>query len=191
VLSGSSAGGFGALYNFHRVQQAFGATPVTLLDDSGPPMSDDYLTPCLQAQVRELWNLDASLPEDCTACRAGNGGGLVNAATYLAETYPDRRFGLISSTRDGVLRLFYGWGYPDCDNPSGLMPEQVFADGLAQLRDQVLAPYDNFRVYTIESGVHVWLLDTTMGVTTSGGTVLTDWVRALVNGSSGWGDVVP
>src|SRR5688500_10363210 len=59
ILTGSSAGGFGALMNFHRTQQAFGETPVYLLDDSGPPLGDAYLTPCLQKMFREAWNLDS------------------------------------------------------------------------------------------------------------------------------------
>ena len=57
VLAGSSAGGFGALINYDRTQTAFGDTPVHLLDDSGPPLGDTYLTPCLQQQFRTSWNL--------------------------------------------------------------------------------------------------------------------------------------
>jgi pectinacetylesterase len=191
VLAGSSAGGFGALYNFDRVQQAFGAVPVTLLDDSGPPMGDDYLAPCLQQQVRDLWNLDATLPADCADCVDQAGGGLVNAAPYLAAKYPDRRFGLISSTTDGVIRLFFGWGYPSCASPGGNLPAALFEEGLADLRDVVLADHDNFRIYAIDSGQHVWLLGTTMGATQSAGTGLGQWVTDLVDGSDRWGNVVP
>lgn len=191
VLSGSSAGGFGSMWNFDRVQTAFGDTPVTLLDDSGPAMGDDYLAPCLQQIVRDTWGLNATLPADCTACTGTDGGGLVNAVPYLASKYPDRRFGLISSTRDGVIRLFYGWGYPSCESPTGNLPEAIFEDGLTNLRDVVLADHPNFRVYTIDSGIHVWLLDTTMSVTESGGTNLSDWVSDLVNGADGWDHVIP
>jgi hypothetical protein len=191
VLSGSSAGGFGALYNFDRVQRAFGDTEVTLLDDSGPAMGDDYLAPCLQQQVRTLWGLDATLPEDCADCIDEAGGGLVNAVTYLATKYSDRRFGLVSSTTDGVIRLFFGWGYPNCSSPSGNLPANIFEEGLANLRDVVLADHDNFRVYAIDSGQHVWLLGTSMKDTESGGTNLARWVTDLVEGNDGWDHVVP
>src|SRR5262249_46178950 len=50
LLTGESAGGFGALYNYDRVAQDFCPTPVVLVDDSGPPMSDTYLAPCLQTR---------------------------------------------------------------------------------------------------------------------------------------------
>lgn len=191
VLTGSSAGGFGAMYNFPRAQEAFGDTPVTLLNDSGPPMSDDYMTPCLQQQVRDLWNLDATLPQDCADCFNDDGGGLINAVRYAADKYPDRRFGLISSTTDGVIRLFYGWGYPNCSNPQVPMPADVFRAGLAQLRDEVLAPYPNFRVYTIESGLHVWLLENPLGTTNVTGVSLTDWIREMIDGNEDWQNVVP
>lgn len=191
VLAGSSAGGFGAAYNFDRVQKTFGDVPVTLLDDSGPPLSDTYLTPCLQQQIREHWNLAATLPADCAECNAENGGGLVGFTTYLAAKYPDRRMGIIASTRDGVIRLFYGWGYPNCDNPVVPMAEATYADGIAELRDEVLAPYDNMSIYTIDSGLHVWLFEDPVGSTRSGGVPLTDWIRDLVEGTGPLDHVIP
>jgi hypothetical protein len=189
VLSGSSAGGFGALYNFDRVQQALGDVPVTLLDDSGPPMSSTYMTPCLQEQVRTTWGMDETLPADCTECETDN-GGLGNLPVYLATKYPDRNLGIISSTTDGVIRLFYGFGYPSCANPSVPMPEVPFAEGVAELRDVTLAPFDNAHVYTINGGLHVWLLENPLGVTTSGGVGMTDWIRGLL-GEGSFSDVVP
>src|SRR5689334_18496513 len=46
VLTGTSAGAFGAFLNYHRVAQAFCPKPTVLIDDSGPVMSDTYLAPC-------------------------------------------------------------------------------------------------------------------------------------------------
>ncbi len=180
VLTGSSAGGFGAAYNYDRVQQAFGDVPVTLIDDSGPPLSSTYMTACLQQHVREVWNLDATLPADCAECTRPDGSGLSRLVTYLGDKYTDRDFGIISSTRDGVIRLFYGWGYPDCDNPKPPMPEGIFAQGVAELRDEILAPYDNVSMFTIESGLHVWLLENPLGTTVVDGTPITDWMRAVL-----------
>ncbi len=189
VLSGSSAGGFGALYNFDRVQRAFGDVPVTLLDDSGPPMSSTYMTPCLQDQVRSVWGMDDTLPADCTECTTAN-GGLGNLPVYLANKYPERNFGIISSTTDGVIRLFYGFGYPSCANPTIPMPEVPFSAGVAELRDVTLAPFDNANVYTIDSGLHVWLLETPLSVTVSGGVNLTEWIVRLL-GDGNFDNVAP
>jgi hypothetical protein len=191
VLAGSSAGGFGAAYNFDRVQKTFGEVPVALLDDSGPPLSDTYLTPCLQEQIREHWNLDATLPSDCTNCSNPDGGGIIGFTTFLAAKYPNRRLGIISSTRDGVIRLFYGWGYPDCVNPVVPMAEATYTAGITELRDEILAPYDNMSIFTIDSGLHVWLLENPVGSTRSGGVTLTDWIRDLVEGDGAFEHVIP
>lgn len=183
VLTGSSAGGYGASFNYDRVQKAFGGVPVHLLNDSGPTLSDDYLGACLQEQLRELWNLNETLPADCTECFNADGGGLSNAATFIAEKYPDRRFGLISSLEDGTIRLFYGYGYPSCTNPQIPMPAAPFTEGLNQLADEILAPYDNAKVYYITGGIHVWLLDNPVGGLVVDGVSLTDWIRALISGN--------
>lgn len=189
VLTGSSAGGFGAAFNYDRVARAFGPSrPVFLLDDSGPPMSDTYLTPCLQQEVRDIWKLDDTLPAECTACRGADGGGLVNLATYLGQTYPNQRQGLISSNRDGVIRTFYGFGYPTCSSTQP-MPEATFAMGITELT-QIVAPYPSFTAFILDSSAHVWLLDP-LGGTTSGGVKLSDWIRGLLDGGANWHTVTP
>ncbi len=52
LLTGSSAGGFGALMNAHHVARAFKGIPVTVLDDSGPGMPSTVVPTCLQQQWR-------------------------------------------------------------------------------------------------------------------------------------------
>ena len=196
ILSGSSAGGFGALLNYDRTQTAFGDLPVFLLDDSGPPLGDSVLAPCLQQQFRAAWNLDAALPTDCAACNQSDGGGLTNALGYLADKYPDRRFGLVTSNRDGVIRSFYGYGYPDCvagaaGNP---MPEDVYAAGITELREQTLASHSNFRVYTKDSGQHVWLLLEPGKIAPrpdGTGKHLSDWIHEMLDPDSDWESIKP
>jgi hypothetical protein len=189
VLTGSSAGGFGAAYNYDRVAQAFGSRRVYLLDDSGPPLSDTYLSPCLQQLLRDTWALDDTLPPDCTECRQADGGGLVNLATHVATKYPDRRAGLVTSNRDGVIRSFYGFGYPTCSSIAP-MPENIFSQGIDELVGTILAPHQNFRGYVLDSGVHVWLFDP-LGGTTSAGVTLSAWIEDMLDPASSWASVTP
>ena len=196
ILTGSSAGGFGALLNFDRTQQAFGTTPVYLLDDSGPPLADMFLTPCLQQMFRSSWNLDAVLPAGCSACRQADGGGMMNALGYLADKYPDRRMGIVTSTRDGTIRSFYGYGYPDCVTGAiGYpMPEETYNAGITQLRDVALASHPNFRVYSKDSGGHVWLLfglDTVSPRADGSGEHLAKWISDMLDSGSSWNSVAP
>lgn len=94
LVTGESAGGFGAAFNYDRIADAWPASEVTLLDDSGPPFGDMYLAPCMQKEWRSLWNLDDTIPADCAECFSANGGGISNLATYLAAKHPGQKFGL-------------------------------------------------------------------------------------------------
>ena len=194
ILTGSSAGGFGALFNFDRTQQAFGAIPVTMIDDSGPPLSDTYLTPCLQKQMRTLWNLDAAIPADCTTCNNADGGGLGNAATFVADKHSDRRLGLITSTRDGVISSFLGFGYPNCQSGGNPIPPADYTAAITELRDTTLASHANFKVFSIDSAQHVWLLRQPLtGVTasTANKADLETWLTQMLDDDAAWSTVSP
>src|SRR5262249_37663476 len=77
VLSGSSAGGIGALLNYTYYADAFidqgqGAR-VFLLDDAGPFFDDKYLEVCIQKRYREMYGLNDSFPKDCAECVSADG----------------------------------------------------------------------------------------------------------------------
>jgi hypothetical protein len=136
------------------------------------------------------------LPADCAACRQADGGGMQNALAWLADAHPDRRLALVTSTRDGVIRSFYGYGYPDCvQGATGFpMPEDAYAAGIAELRDQVLANHPNFRVYSKDSGQHVWLLSEPAKVSPSSdgsGEHLSTWLDDMLDPSADWNSVAP
>jgi len=189
VLAGSSAGGVGALLNFERVIGAFGDVPVTLLDDSGPVMSDDFLQPCLQLLWRNAWNLGASLPADCESCQQGP-GGMIDALTHLAAKYPQRRMGLVLSTRDEVFRNFFGFGALGCTTYSP-MDGPSFSAGVLDLRDRVLAPHPNVRLYLRDSTQHVYLRDTPVSRNVVDGVPLSDWLQQLIDADPAWSHVGP
>lgn len=189
VLAGSSAGGVGAALNFDRVQRAFGEVPVSLLDDSGPVMSDTYLRPCLQQVWRDAWNLDASLPEDCEVCRSGS-GGLSEALRFVARKYPDRRMGIILSNRDSIFRNFFGFGAGECTAWEP-MDGVTFREGSMELRDTLLAEHPNVRIYMMDSEHHVWLWQTPLSRLVNDGVPLSTWIQQLVEGDPGWDHVGP
>jgi hypothetical protein len=124
LLTGSSAGGFGALVNYDRTQTFFNKYQARVfgVTDSGVPMRDTWLAPCLQKRWRDLWNLDAAMPKDCTGCFQADGGGLADGlGTYLfKQKYVGRKVGgMISSVEDGVIRAFYGPGLNNCTTDPG------------------------------------------------------------------------
>jgi hypothetical protein len=183
LVTGISAGGFGAALNYDRIAQAFCGARVTLVDDSGPPMSDAYLAPCLQTRWRELWNLDSTLPADCTNCRTANGGGIVNYVDYLSKKYPTQQLGLISANQDSIISLFFGYGQNECaglTGPSAPMAGATFAAGLDELRGKYFSQ-PNLGSYIVPSASHTWETALTFYTTTVGATALPAWMNQIVN----------
>lgn len=181
LLTGVSAGGFGAAYNYDRVASAFCPLPVSLIDDSGPPMADTYLAPCLQAQWRDLWNFKATLPKDCATCVDAQGGGIVNFAGYITERWPKSTLGLISSTRDSTISLFFGFGANDCGVPIPLSGA-TYAAGLADLRDNHLSSSGIWGTYFVDSITHTYLGGPGFYTTKVNGKKLTTWMAELLDG---------
>lgn len=193
VLSGSSAGGFGAAWNWMRTQDAFGAIPVHVLDDSGPPVGGEYAPPCLQRKMIELWGLDKSVHPACRDCDPITGDliapMLSTAMTRLGAT---RRFAIVSNDEDATLKATLGYGLNECQNIDDLLPP-VLADGeypiaLEQIRT-TLAPYPTFAMYLVKGTDHVLLFDP--GKFSAAGVKLSDWLDAFIAGTPGFANVGP
>ena len=167
VLSGGSAGGFGAVGTYGLVSERLAPAPVDLLDDSGPvPPDDDVLSPDLQARWYDLWNLDTALPDGCTDCGAPD--GLQNVLPYYASTNPDRTFGLLSYRQDAVIRFFFGG-----------VGGQAFEDGLFGIRPTLPS---NAGTYYVPGDAHTFIADPAFYTTTVEGVALTDWIADLLAG---------
>lgn len=172
VLSGSSAGGFGALANWWQTQQAFGAIRVDLLDDSGPTLPAPYLTEGLEQTWRYAWNLAAATPPGCTGC-AGDLDALI---AFYATQLPGHRAALLSYTQDGVIGLFYQLSGPQV--ASGL-------DALAAS----MARYDVWRHFFVAGSAHT-MLGHPAGTVQNGVTLL-EFVTRMVTDDPGWASVAP
>ena len=193
VLAGMSAGGFGAAYNLARTQDAFGDIPVLALDDSGPPMSNDYLHPCIQNHFRVTWGLDETLPKDCADCSSAEDGSFMEAyMNYIGTKYPNHPFGLISSDEDTTIKQFWGYGENECASILGMppgYPTGKFGDGLEDMRDMI-SPYPNMKVFELEGTGHVWI-DKSPSKVTSGGVSLQTWIEQMLSGDAAWDHVTP
>jgi hypothetical protein len=143
ILTGASAGGFGAALNYSMVQDAFGCVKVDVLDDSGPPFSDQYLPVCMQKKWREIWGLDAALPPDCSECQQADGGGLVHLSDFLIRKHPNATIALVSSMQDEVIRLFYSSGLADCKNFETADPVSITIGQLDPTVYMVGSNYEN------------------------------------------------
>ena len=95
LLTGISAGGFGAALNAVSIQEAFPAVKMTVIDDSGPAMSTTVVPECLQQKWRETWGLDDSVLKDCGAACPNKNDFTQTYALAMTRTFKDRPSGLI------------------------------------------------------------------------------------------------
>jgi hypothetical protein len=196
LLAGLSAGGFGAALNYGRVAAAFGATPVTLLDDSGPFMQDPYFATCLQDDIRTLWDLDRTVLRDCEGDCATPGSFYFDAVKHAAKAYPNAGIGLADSTDDSLI--IDGWATNACTGTAALTGA-TFTAGLLDIRAQ-LASQSNFGAFIFPGTQHTTIQSAAFYTRVSGsqaggtdggrlldgseGTLMTDWVAGLLRGAA-------
>lgn len=185
LLAGASAGGFGATLTTDLVRKTFGPVPVTLLDDSGPPLSGNYIAPCLQALWRDLWGLDQTLLADCGSDCPDDSDFMLDFAKHLGTVYPGEPAALISSRQDEVIRLFLSFGENGCNG--GFYSGTKYSEGLDDLASQLAGP--SFGTYYIAGNQHTVLEGAGFYGTTVSGVPLTQWVADLLAGTTS--DVAP
>jgi hypothetical protein len=188
LLTGVSAGGFGAASNSYLVQRAFGNVPVTMIDDSGPPMSSMYIPTCLQDKWRTTWGLDGSILADCGASCPNHSDYTLDYTKFvlkLADARPGAvKSGLLDSNNDGVITAFYGYGQNNCTGSlTTPVPAATYDAGLLDFRATVTALTPNFGTYYPAGTTHTWLAGATFFTEAEGGTKLVDWFTAIVNGT--------
>ncbi|HEX7479282.1 MAG TPA: pectin acetylesterase-family hydrolase [Polyangiales bacterium] len=202
LLTGSSAGAFGAYANYEQATRAFGSsTPIYVLADSGAPMEAPYVAECAQSQLADLWGKEGALA-DCGSDCSNPKTYFLDFVKHLTKTYPTAPFGVVSSTQDQIMGLFFGYGNPgmckDSISPTGLLSGAMYTEGLKDV-EMKLAGVPNFGAFlfagtqhtsvettaTLDNGstnVTPSLLQAGGSTPADAGTIkLTDWIATLVN----------
>jgi hypothetical protein len=174
TVTGISAGGFGAGFNFWRVREAYPSAKVNLLDDSGPPLPAPYLKPDLEQTWRTVWNLDASFPPGCTGCETSFDA----LFDYYAKEYPTSRVGLLSYMNDSTISFFFQ------------ISKQEMADGLDALAAKSFDPNPSARYFFEAGDKHVLSLFNLPSVTQNG-VALEEWIRQMNEDDPAWTSVHP
>lgn len=168
VVSGASAGGFGAVLNYDAFRAAWPAAASYLVDDSGPPLERGAVSQALLDAWYASWRLDLVLDPLCgAACRTDLSAGLA----AVARKYPHDRLALLSSLQDQVIS-----GYYQID---GGRLEQA----LGALASDVIDPAPNARFFFVPGTTHTMLgapASFTQGVS------LLDWLGQQLADDPGW-----
>ncbi|MFQ5459745.1 MAG: pectin acetylesterase-family hydrolase [Anaerolineae bacterium] len=167
VLTGSSAGGFGAIFNF---PEAMGRWPsAVLLPDAGiaPPVEDSLMAREGE-RVAARWGTDKILPDYCATqdCLADTMHLLAaHAAHYDGRAAKWRPFGYLQGQQDGVLADYLE--ISRCSYEMGLRRGFQDAAGLT-----------NLRAYLPATSQHTFLagLD---GYVSASGVQMLEWFAAV------------
>ncbi|WP_242344998.1 pectinacetylesterase family protein [Anaeromyxobacter terrae] len=174
VVSGASAGGFGALLAFDAFRKRWPAARGDLVDDSGPPLVGNDFSPAVRAAWFLSWRLDEVLLPLCgTRCAED----LSQVFPALAGRYPQDRLALLSSTRDSVIRTF------------AFLEPATFEAAIRRLATEVIAPLPNGRTFLVPGATHTLVGDP--AAFTAGGVPLLEWLRQEVEDDPAWASVGP
>ncbi|MDB4991390.1 MAG: Phage tail length tape-measure protein [Myxococcaceae bacterium] len=183
LLTGSSAGGFGAVLNFVQVQNAAPGLKVNLIDDSGPLLNKMAAATCLQALWRTSFGFEQTFLAGCGSSCPNKSDYLQDYLSFLAKKYSDRPLGLIESAQDEVISEFLGIGSNNCTGTFATpISGSLFETSLLQLRS-ALTPYPSFSVYIPTGTQHQWLEDPSFYSEVIGTKKLSSWFGRIANGT--------
>jgi hypothetical protein len=104
LVTGCSAGGVGALVNYHMLRNGVHAAEKGyLLDDSGPVFPSSGYSGLMHAKIRSAWNLD-SLANQMPSGMDFTDMGSINTA--LADEFPNDRLATTFFRRDDDFSLY-------------------------------------------------------------------------------------
>jgi hypothetical protein len=186
LVTGVSAGGFGAAMSASLIQRAFPWVKAKVIDDSGPPMPSSAMPTCLQNKWRETWGFDQSALVDCGADCPKKDDYTMDLGVFLAKTFSNRPSGLIEAQEDFVISGFFGAGLDIGGGPcSGIplvtaIPAEDFKAGLMTFREAT-KKYPSFGTYYPTGTNHTWLQGDSFYSTTVDGVSMVSWVSDIVN----------
>jgi hypothetical protein len=173
VVSGASAGGFGAALDYDRVRSTWPNARGYLVDDSGPLLVGDDLPLAVRAAWVASWRADEVILPVCDDCLDDWSG--IYAA--LRARWPDDRFALLSTLRDRVIRAFL------------LLDGAEYEAAILRLDAEVFEPLPAAETFLAPGDGHTFL--GAPSAVTAEGVTLTEWLRRMVEDDPAWTSVGP
>ncbi len=190
LLTGVSAGGFGAGANFGQVSDAFAGVPVVGLDDSGPATGAPDIPQCLLDETRALWGVDSTIIQQCGSDCADRATFQADYLKHVLKKYPSAPFGFIDTVDDGVITFFFGFGANNCMSAFPMAQNQAqYTMGLDDVRAQLKSfPTFGSFIFGDDAACSCATQHTSLGgatldtVKSTSGVKLSDWVTNLLAG---------
>jgi hypothetical protein len=175
AVTGSSAGGGGAVINYPDITRALPATTAMLVDDSLPFFEHGVIADSYLEEQITAWDSASLMTAICGAPCDTNESQIY---TGLAALFPTDRMAFLSSEQDQTISAF------------DLLNATQFQTALDALVSDVIAPSTTWKSYRIGGNTHTMLGAVTLA-TTSDGTSLETWLAQMVDGDPAWTSAGP
>jgi hypothetical protein len=173
VVSGSSAGGYGAALTYDLARKTFPKARMYLVDDAGPLLEGNAVPAEERTAWILAWNIGGLIDDLCAGCRSD----FSLAHKTLTTRFPNDRMALLSSLQDVTIRTYF------------MLTPDAFQTALLQLVADHIAPTVGFRTFIITGEQHTLL--GTMTTSTTNNTVLEAWLNDMINDKAPWASVQP
>lgn len=173
VVSGASAGGFGAALDYDQVRSTWPQARGYLVDDSGPLLVGDDVPSEIRSAWIASWQADEVILPICPDCLDDWSG--IYAA--LRARWPDDRFALLSTLRDRVIRAFLLRDGPE------------YEAAILRLDAEVFEPLPGAETFLVPGEGHTFL--GAPSATSVAGITLTEWLRRMVEDDPAWTSAGP
>jgi hypothetical protein len=173
AITGSSAGGFGAMMNYAVVRARFPGATALLVDDAGPTLAADNIPASERAAWMSSWHIAELLDPVCPTC----GDDLSALPVGVANKFPDDRMALVSSLQDSVIRGYF------------MLTPEAFQVSLLALKATRLDPLPGFRTFFVAGQTHTFLGNP--AAARVGDVSLDAWLTQMVAGDPAWVSVSP
>jgi pectinacetylesterase len=174
VVTGASAGGFGATFDYDLYRAAFPQAKGYLLDDSGPHLEGNSIPQTIRDSMFPNWGLSATLTPVCPNCPAD----LSNVFRMNIAGHGQDRMALISYLQDMTIAQYFQ------QTPASMQA------AVLQLATDIFDPSTNFKYFYLAGASHTTLGATTPSQTTMG-VDLGTFVKRFITDDAAWVSVKP
>jgi hypothetical protein len=169
LLTGNSAGGYGAHAALPLVRELYPGVPIELANDSGMGI----LSEGGQETLNQYWNSGAFFPASCETC-IGEDGNLTDYHKYQLAEDPNVRVGFLSTKQDAVVTV-----------ERGTLSGPEFERQLLQAIDELSEAFpERFQSLIADGDGHTFILrDFERSV---GGTTVKQWIADMLDNNANW-----
>jgi len=165
-LVGSSAGGYGILFNWPQIQATFPDARLDIIMDSSAPIQPEGER---WDQWRQAWT--PVMPAECADCETG----LPALMTHLLDGLPaPSRLGFLTHDADGIISGFFGY------------TADTFLQAVTAL-DQSFLERERAASFVVEGDGHGLISPFSAGSQGPDGTTALMWIRQLLRDDPAWG----